>query len=97
MNRPPVHNPHPHSTGRAPDTRGSAASRGYGHHWRKVRIAYLRDNPLCVHCLRKGITEPATQVDHIKALAKGGADDESNYQSLCGSCHSVKTAREDRG
>ena len=31
--------------------RGSAASRGYGYHWREhVRKPFLRDNPLCVLC-----------------------------------------------
>lgn len=96
MNRPPVHNPHPRSTKREPDNRGSAASRGYGYGWRKGRLAYLRDNPLCVHCLREGVTEPATQVDHVLALAKGGDDEEGNYQALCARHHSIKTAREDR-
>ena len=95
MNKPALHRPHP-ATVRIPDDRGSAASRGYGYRWRKVRIEYLRANPLCVRCLEVGITEPATQVDHIIALAKGGPDALGNYQSLCGSCHSSKTAREDR-
>jgi 5-methylcytosine-specific restriction protein A len=38
----------------------------------------------------------AKRVDHILALVNGGADDESNLQSLCIPCHDVKT-REDLG
>jgi 5-methylcytosine-specific restriction protein A len=38
--------------------------------------------------------EPATDVDHVLRKAAGGADDDSNLQSLCHSHHSAKTARE---
>ncbi|MCZ2288563.1 MAG: HNH endonuclease [Anaerolineales bacterium] len=34
----------------------------------------------------------ATMVDHIVPLRRGGRDDETNYQSLCVSCHNVKTS-----
>ena len=34
------------------------------------------------------------QIDHIIALANGGADDESNYQVLCKPCHYAKTKGE---
>jgi 5-methylcytosine-specific restriction protein A len=33
----------------------------------------------------------ATQVDHVIALVNGGADDDSNRQSLCDDCHKAKT------
>ncbi len=36
----------------------------------------------------------AEEVDHVVPLWAGGADDESNYQSLCSPCHKVKTASE---
>jgi 5-methylcytosine-specific restriction protein A len=36
----------------------------------------------------------ATQVDHIKAKAVGGTDEDNNLQPLCGPCHKAKTARE---
>ena len=88
---------HPRPTKRPPDDRPSAAARGYGHGWRQARLAWLREHPLCVDCLAVGRTEPATDVDHVVALAKGGADDESNYRSLCHRHHSIKTQREDRG
>jgi 5-methylcytosine-specific restriction protein A len=76
------------------DDRGSAASRGYGHRWRKVRRLQLNAHPLCQH---PGCMKAATDVDHIVSRARGGEDSETNLQSLCHAHHSEKTAREDRG
>jgi len=39
------------------------------------------------------VTE-ATDVDHIVALAAGGTHADSNLRSLCHSCHSARTARD---
>lgn len=75
--------------------RGSAASRGYGYRWTKIRGAYLRAHPLCAHCLAEGRTTPATDVDHVTSRARGGSDHASNLQALCHRCHSTKTAAED--
>ena len=59
--------------------------------WRKVRRRQLAMHPLC-KC-----KEPATDVDHIKPRSEGGADLEyENLQSLCKSCHSKKTRRENK-
>jgi 5-methylcytosine-specific restriction protein A len=55
------------------------------------RAAWLEEHPYCVVC-----GEVATEVDHVIPLSAGGADDESNYQSLCKTHHSVKTGRHDR-
>jgi len=41
-------------------------------------------------CLVAGCDNPATDVDHVIALANGGAHDISNFQTLCGSCNSAK-------
>lgn len=79
------------------DGRESSARRGYGRTWRKVRRVYLSEHPLCEDHLARGQYVPATEVDHVIALAKGGADDATNYRALCHSCHSIKTAREDGG
>ncbi|MFD1777025.1 HNH endonuclease [Paenibacillus rhizophilus] len=79
--------------------RGSAAERGYGHKWRIARARYLRQYPLCVHCEQAGRVTAATVVDHIIAH-KGDMElfwDVSNWQSLCASCHGVKTVKEDGG
>ncbi|MCB2190420.1 MAG: HNH endonuclease [Deltaproteobacteria bacterium] len=63
--------------------------------WKRLRAAKLRANPLCEHCIKPTV---ATQVDHIVAIAKGGDPyDWDNLQSLCASCHSRKTNREDNG
>ncbi len=75
--------------------RPSAARRGYGHGWRQIRAARLRRHPLCVVCERQGRTVPATDVDHVVALRRGGTNAASNLQSLCHYHHASKTARED--
>jgi 5-methylcytosine-specific restriction endonuclease McrA len=36
-------------------------------------------------------------VDHIVPLARGGTNDAMNLQTLCGRCHSTKTATRDGG
>lgn len=79
------------------DTRGSAASRGYDAQWRRIRARHLSAHPLCVDCLKHGRTEAAGHVDHIIPLRKGGTHAAGNLQSLCASCHSRKTAKEDGG
>lgn len=72
-------------------------SRGYNHKWRKFRLLYLQDNPLCVFCEQEGITKAATVVDHIKPH-KGDMKlfwDKSNMQPLCKFHHdSTKQAME---
>lgn len=77
-----------------PDNREHSAARGYGHAWRKTRERWLQQHPLCVMCMGAGLTVVATIVDHIIPLAVGGADDATNYQSLCHTCHNRKTAAE---
>lgn len=74
------------------EDRPSAARRGYGWKWAKLRRSFLTRHPLCVDCTRRDIVEPATEVDHIRPLRDGGTNDWSNLQPLCKSCHSRKTA-----
>jgi 5-methylcytosine-specific restriction protein A len=74
--------------------RGSSAARGYGHRWRLARAAYLRQHPLCVACQAQGKTAAATEVDHVLPH-RGDARlmwSQHNWQPLCQSCHSRKTA-----
>lgn len=68
----------------------SAASRGYGHAWRKRREEVLSEQPICAMCKRRF----AEQVDHIMPLAAGGTHERENLQGLCVECHRVKTARD---
>jgi 5-methylcytosine-specific restriction endonuclease McrA len=81
-----------------PDSeRGTAAQRGYGAEWRRLRAVILkRDEGLCQACLRAGRTTVATQVDHVIPKAAGGTDDPSNLRALCRPCHEEKSRREMR-
>lgn len=75
--------------------RVSASGRGYDATWRKVRIAHLMANPVCV---TPGCGRAAVDVDHIVPIrAGGGRLDRNNLQSFCHSCHSKKTRRRDCG
>lgn len=68
--------------------RPSVAARGYcSSRWFKLRRMVLNDNPFCVMC-----GSLATDVDHVDGNRKNDAGE--NLQSLCHSCHSKKTARE---
>ena len=74
---------------RPAEARGSAASRGYGRRWERLRAAILARD---VFCQAEGCARLATQIDHRLAKRHGGSDDPSNLQGLCDSCHSRKTA-----
>jgi 5-methylcytosine-specific restriction protein A len=70
----------------------------YNYRWQKLRLSFLKDNPLCVVCLADGRVTPANEVDHIRPHRgdKLLFWNVNNLQSLCKSCHSCKTATEDR-
>lgn len=73
------------------------AVRGYNNRWRKAREGYLAKHPLCQSCMLQGKRIAATVVDNIKPH-KGDKKlfwDSTNWQPLCASCHSRKTAKED--
>ena len=79
--------------------KGTSSARGYSYRWKKLRDRYIAQHPHCEECLKEGRVVLATDVDHIRPH-KGDIDllyDETNLQSLCKSCHSRKTAREDGG
>jgi 5-methylcytosine-specific restriction protein A len=83
---------------RQPDTRPSAAARGYDHRWEKASRLYRDANPLCVLCAERGLVVAAECVDHI-IPHNGDASllwSQSNWQSLCRRCHAAKTGRERR-
>ncbi|MFW2562465.1 HNH endonuclease [Acinetobacter baumannii] len=76
----------------------SSTERGYGYRWQKARERFLRLNPLCVYCERNNRVTVATVVDHITPH-KGDQTifwDESQWQSLCASCHSSTKQREEK-
>ncbi|WP_082849473.1 MULTISPECIES: HNH endonuclease signature motif containing protein [unclassified Sulfitobacter] len=64
--------------------------------WKSGRLRHLRRNPLCVDCAELGAVVEAKEVDHI-IPHRGDRKlflSRSNWQSLCKSCHSRKTAGE---
>jgi len=71
------------------DVRGTSAQRGYGYKWQQARDGFLKRNPLCVVCSRKGLVVAATVVDHITPHRgdMGLFWDRDNWQSLCKGCH----------
>lgn len=76
--------------------RGSSTARGYDWRWRKYSERFLWKHPVCA-C---GCGQPAEEVDHIEPVT--GPDDPrfwdpTNHQALSKTCHSRKTARENRG
>lgn len=80
-------------------TRETSSARGYGYRWQKLRKKFLEHNPLCVICAMKNLVKAAMVVDHI-IPHKGNAElfwEQKNWQPLCTSCHSRKTATEDSG
>lgn len=68
-----------------------------GRPWRRKREAVMRrDAYLCQPCKGQGRVTEATEVDHIRNVAEGGTDDESNLQAICAGCHGAKTQAEAR-
>jgi len=59
---------------------------------RKRRLA--RTGGLCELCDAAGRVTLATRVDHIKPLALGGDDVDSNTRNLCEPCHLEVTAEQ---
>lgn len=75
----------------------AAAQRIYNSvRWKKLRAAFLLENPLCALCLVEGKPEGARDVDHRIPLAKrlDLAYEWDNLQGLCRRHHTRKTARE---
>ena len=62
--------------------------------FRRARLAYLREHPLCAKCGRS-----ATVLDHIRPH-RGDPElywNSENWQGLCLRCHGIKTAGETWG
>lgn len=73
-------------------TKGSAHSRGYGAHWRRLRALILTRDPICKACSRR----PSNQVDHVVPKSQGGSDDPTNLRGICDGCHKAKTGLDAR-
>lgn len=62
--------------------------------WIKARrMQMINDDHLCVKCLKDGIITPGEMVDHIIPTKEDWSRrlDNSNFQTLCWSCHNTKT------
>ena len=59
----------------------------YGRQWSAIRRMYVQAHPLCERCLKAGRYVKVEEVHHIKPLADGGTNDESNLIGLCRKCH----------
>ena len=71
--------------------------------WHRLRKRiFTRDKYICKACGesvhdRGRKDELTAHCDHIKPVADGGTNEESNLQTLCASCHSVKTSQDNPG
>ncbi len=65
-----------------------------GRKLQRLRVELFTRSPLCAVCEAAGRVTLATQRDHIKPLAEGGADDQTNEQGLCEACHEAKSKAE---
>jgi 5-methylcytosine-specific restriction endonuclease McrA len=72
-----------------PSHNQTTKQRGYGNDWRKLSIHKRTIDPLCEHCLTKGMVKPATEVHHIIAIARAPHKrlDIDNLMSVCHACH----------
>ena len=66
------------------------APRGSMHPARVARVFAAHDGR-CHVCKRKLRAGDDYEIDHVLALAKGGADDDSNLAPCCAGCHTIKT------
>ncbi|ROP84256.1 HNH endonuclease [Stella humosa] len=72
--------------------RPSAALRGYDGEWRELRKRFLAAHPRCCMC-----GAAANEVDHIVAIADGGARLAwANLRSMCKPHHSRRTIADQR-
>jgi 5-methylcytosine-specific restriction enzyme A len=65
--------------------------------WKKFRLAYLAQHPICVMCEKVGRVEPATVVDH-KFPHRGDPTRfwMGPFQAVCKPCHDGNKQAEDK-
>ncbi len=71
----------------------------YDYRWQKASKAFLRTNPLCVFCERRGRVTAATVVDH-KIPHRGDERlfwDRGNWQPLCKPDHDGEKQAMEKG
>lgn len=92
IHRPPSWRPPAEQKREADKRRGHSAARGYGGHWRKLRLVVLARETECRMCKARGHVTPAAEVDHIDGNSANNHD--SNLRPLCKPCHSARTAKD---
>lgn len=59
--------------------------------WQRLREWFLRSNPLCHYCAKRGRIVPADTVDHAMPVSRGGDFwDATNLRPACGACNYSK-------
>jgi 5-methylcytosine-specific restriction protein A len=84
--------------GRCPEHRrgrSMSGTRGYGSRWTRVRNAYLAEHPACETCGSGGPWLDVHHRDH-RHPDEPGANDWTNLQTLCRSCHRRVTEHDRR-
>ena len=93
--------------------RVTTSQRGYGARWQRESKEYLRANPLCEFCRKRGHTTLATVVDHRTphrlAQARASGDSQAierayalfwgrtNWQGLCSADHNSVKQAQEKG
>lgn len=61
--------------------------------WKKCRLAFLTEHPVCERCERMGIVTPSNHVHHIIYITPDNINDPEtvlnwdNLEALCHDCH----------
>jgi len=74
--------------------RADVTPRVRGRELQRRRVRLFQREPWCRLCAQAGRRTLATIRDHVRPLAEGGPDDETNEQPLCHACSDRKTAAE---
>lgn len=66
--------------------------------WVRLRKIQLSKQPLCASCLSNGRVVSAEHIDHVFPHRQNPEKFKKNiFQSLCSSCHTLKTQQENKG
>ena len=81
------------------DQRLTPAQRGYDARWRKQRLAFLAEHPLCARCEAEGHIEPATVVHHTEPHKGDKVKfwDMERWEALCKYHHDSHAQAEEKG
>jgi 5-methylcytosine-specific restriction enzyme A len=77
------------TSGRTPDIRPPAATRGYDQQWRGYVKVFRRAHPLCALCEAEGRLTPTEIVHHLDPVADGNPAlcEAERLLAVCRQCH----------